>query len=236
MRASRALAVTATAFAAVGLAAPLAAAGGVSGSSPTSAPTNVTVNPSSVHQGATMQVSAEGCGRAGGKVWSNAFPTVNLSPGRVGFATARIRDDATPGRYNLSVKCNEDRGVGGGDGNGARGDNADRGNGGDRGGDNAADRGNDNGGDRGNNAGGDRGNDNGADRGGNNGADRGNSASPIATQQFTVLPGEGAQGGLGGSMGPSSIEMRIGAGLVAAAAVGGAVFIVRRRRSGDAAV
>lgn len=228
MRASRALAVTATAFAAVGLAAPLAAAGGAPGSNPANAPINVTVNPSAVHQGATMQVSAEGCGRAGGKVWSNAFPTVNLSPGRVGYATARIRDDATPGHYNLSVKCNEDRDARGGDGNGVGGDGADRGN------DNGADRGNDNGGDRGNNNGGDRGNDNGGDRGDNNGGDRGNNNSAIATHKFTVLPGRGAQGGLGGSMGPSSIEMQIGGGLVAAAAIGGAVFIVRRRRTSDA--
>ncbi|MEU4264423.1 hypothetical protein ACYCCF_28385 [Streptomyces argenteolus] len=194
MRASRALAVTATAFAAVGLAAPMAAAGGGPGN-PSTAPTNVTVNPSSVHQGATLQVSAEGCGRAGGKVWSNAFPTVNLSPGRVGYATARIRDNATPGQYSLSVKCNESgNNFGGGNG-------GDGGNGG-------------NGGDRGN---------------------RGDEADSVATARFTVLPSRGAQGGLGGSMGPSSVEMQIGGGLVAAAAVGGAVFIVRRRMT-DAAV
>ena len=159
MRASRALAVTATAFAAVGLAAPMAAA--------TNGPSDVMVNPFSVHQGATMQVSAVGCGH-GGKVWSNAFPTTNLSAGSTGFATAHIRHNATPGHYNLSVKCNDNE--------------------------------------------------------------------KIATHKFTVLEGQGAQGGLGGSMGPSSIEMQIGGGLVAAAAVGGAVFIVRRRRTGHAAV
>ncbi|WP_405386509.1 hypothetical protein OG596_02345 [Streptomyces sp. NBC_01102] len=197
MRASRVLAVTATAFAAVGLAAPMAAAGGGPGN-PSTAPTNVTVNPSSVHQGATMQVSAEGCGRAGGKVWSNAFPTVNLSPGRVGYATAHIRDNATPGQYSLSVKCNEsDNNFGGGNG----GDGGNGGNGG-------------NGGDRGN---------------------RGDEADSVATARFTVLPSRGAQGGLGGSMGPSSVETQVGGGLAAAAAVGGAVFIVRRRMSDAAA-
>ena len=67
MRASRTLAVTATAFAAVGLAAPMAAAGGGPAATRATAPTNVTVNPSSVHQGATMQVSAEGCGRPVGR-------------------------------------------------------------------------------------------------------------------------------------------------------------------------
>ncbi|MFJ3187360.1 hypothetical protein [Streptomyces halstedii] len=203
MRASRALAVTATAFAAVGLAAPLAAAGGGPGTEPVNVPTHVTVNPSRVHQGATMQVSAEGCGRSGGKVWSNAFPTVNLSPGRVGYATAHIRDNTTPGQYSLSVKCNEsDNNYGGG--NGDRGGNeGDRGNGGDRG--NEGDRGN----------GGDRGN-----QGGND---------AVATARFTVLPSRGAQGGLGGSMGPSSTEMSVGGGLVAAAALGGAALVIRRR-------
>jgi hypothetical protein len=125
MRASRTLAVTATAFAAVGLAAPLAAAGGGPGSNPSNFPTNVTVDPSSVHQGATMRVSAEGCGRSGGKVWSNAFPTVNLSPGRVGYATAHIRNNATPGQYSLSVRCNDSQnnfgGNGGNEGQGGNG-------------------------------------------------------------------------------------------------------------------
>ncbi|QNE73570.1 hypothetical protein F0344_02130 [Streptomyces finlayi] len=159
MRASRALAVTATAFAAVGLSAPMAAA--------TNGPTNVTVNPFSVHQGATMQVSAMGCGH-GGKVWSNAFPTTTLSAGSTGYATAQIRANATPGHYNLSVKCSDN--------------------------------------------------------------------PRVATQKFTVLAGQGANGGFGGSMGPSSVEMQIGGGLVAASAIGGAVFIVRRRRTGHAAV
>ncbi|MEV5132923.1 hypothetical protein AB0K87_21045 [Streptomyces sp. NPDC053705] len=197
MRASRALAVTATAFAAVGLAAPLAAAGGGPGSNPSNFPTNVTVNPSSVFQGATMQVSAEGCGRSGGRVWSNAFPTVNLSPGRVGYATARIRDNATPGQYSLSVRCNDsDNNFGGGNG----GDGGQGGNGG---------------------------------QGGHGGQGGGN-GDPVATARFTVLPSRGAQGGLGGSMGPSSVEMQVGGGLVAAAAVGGAVFVVRRRMNNAA--
>ncbi|MEV5158799.1 hypothetical protein [Streptomyces sp. NPDC053728] len=213
--------MTATAVAAVGLAAPLAAAGGGPGSNPSNIPTHVTVNPSSVFQGARMQVSAEGCGRSGGRVWSNAFPTVNLSPGRVGYATARIRDNATPGQYSLSVRCNDsDNNFGGGNG----GDGGQGGNGGDRG-----DRGQ--GGD-----GGDRGQGNGG-RGGNGGqgGDGGNN-DPVATARFTVLPSRGAQGGLGGSMGPSSVEMQVGGGLVAAAAVGGAVFLVRRRRTSNAAI
>ncbi|MGW2836467.1 hypothetical protein ACWCWD_01550 [Streptomyces sp. NPDC001493] len=187
MRVTRALAVTATAFAAVGLAPSLAAAGG--GPSP-SVPVNVTVNPRAVHQGATLQISAQGCNR-GGRVWSNAFPTVELSAGRTGYATARIRYDTTPGHYNLSVRCNN---------------NSNNSNNNGFGDDDVNDFGNGNG----------------------NGA--------VATARFTVLDGRGAQGGLGGSMGPGSTETRIGGGLVAAAAVGGAVFIVRRRRTSNAAV
>ncbi|MFE6918373.1 hypothetical protein ACFVS7_08990 [Streptomyces rubiginosohelvolus] len=159
MRATRALAVTATAFAAVGLAAPMAAA--------TNGPVNVAVNPQSVHQGGTLKITAQGCGH-GGKVWSNAFPTTTLSAGDgTNYAHARVRDNTTPGQYHLSVKCNDN--------------------------------------------------------------------NRIATHKFTVLAGNGAQGGLGGSMGPSSVEMQVGGGLVAAAAVGGAVFLVRRRRTGHAA-
>ncbi|GGZ06208.1 hypothetical protein [Streptomyces nitrosporeus] len=197
MRASRAFAVTAAAFAAVGLAAPLAVAGGGPGKDPV--PTHVTVDPSRVHQGATLQISAEGCGHSGGKVWSNAFPTVDLSPGRVGYATARIRPNATPGQYSLSVKCNAG-------GNNFGGDGGSGGNGG-----------------------------NGGNEGGRDDAEGRGNADGVATARFTVLPSRGAQGGLGGSMGPSSTEMQIGGGLVAAAALGGAVFVVRRRTGSNAA-
>ncbi|MEV6396073.1 hypothetical protein AB0M39_15070 [Streptomyces sp. NPDC051907] len=57
-----------------------------------------------------------------------------------------------------------------------------------------------------------------------------NDNSSVASAHFTVLSGRGAQGGLGGSVGPSSTEMAIGVGLVATAAVGGGVFVARRRR------
>ena len=53
----------------------------------------------------------------------------------------------------------------------------------------------------------------------------------MATAQFTVLTGRGAQGGLGGSVAPSSAEMAVGAGLVVTAAVGGTLLIARRRRT-----
>ncbi|MBB4986901.1 MULTISPECIES: hypothetical protein [Streptomyces] len=56
------------------------------------------------------------------------------------------------------------------------------------------------------------------------------------TQPFRVIAGQGAAGGLGGSMAPSSTEMAVGGGLVAAAALGGGLFIVRRRRVTGAGV
>ncbi|MCX4820854.1 hypothetical protein OG883_13240 [Streptomyces sp. NBC_01142] len=58
-----------------------------------------------------------------------------------------------------------------------------------------------------------------------------NDNSNVATVQFTVLSARGAQGGLGGSVGPSSTEMAIGGALVATAAVGGGLFVARRRRT-----
>ncbi|TXL85681.1 hypothetical protein OIE71_30210 [Streptomyces sp. NBC_01725] len=161
MRASRALMVTAAACAAVALSAPLAGA--------TNGPTNVRVNPFAVHQGGTLHITVDGCGH-GGTVTSNAFPTAQLSVNSSGHseARARIHNNATPGDYNLSVKCSDN--------------------------------------------------------------------SRIATHRFRVLSGQGAEGGIGGSIGPSSTEMAIGAGLVGTAAVGGTYFIARRRRAGNALV
>ncbi|MEU3776116.1 hypothetical protein AB0F11_23450 [Streptomyces sp. NPDC032472] len=125
-------------------------------------PSNVTVNPYSVHQGSTMQVSAAGCTR-GGTVWSpNNFPQANLSAGSIGFATVRIFNHASPGNHTLSVKCNDN--------------------------------------------------------------------SLVATHRFTILEGRGAQGGLGGSFGPSTAETAIGASLVGAGALGAGIHVLRRRR------
>ncbi|MGX1885074.1 hypothetical protein [Streptomyces sp. NPDC055287] len=102
MRVSRACLVTATALAAVGLVAPTATA--------TNGPRNVNVNPFSVHQGGVLTVSASGCGH-GGTVTSNAFqrPAHLPASDTTSFATAKIKHDATPGHYNLAVKCNDNR-------------------------------------------------------------------------------------------------------------------------------
>ncbi|MFE3601691.1 hypothetical protein ACFXP3_38050 [Streptomyces sp. NPDC059096] len=101
MRASRALAVTATACAAVALSAPLAGA--------TNGPRDVSVNPFEVHRGGTLHIRVEGCGH-GGTVTSNAFSRVELSVNSSGHssARARIHDFTTPGHYNLAVRCSDD--------------------------------------------------------------------------------------------------------------------------------
>ncbi|MFB7862666.1 MULTISPECIES: hypothetical protein [unclassified Streptomyces] len=176
MRAVRTLAVTATAFAALGLAAPLATA--TSGPSSVTADSfqapgggdnsnGVTVSPFAVHQGSILTITVRGC--AGGTVTSSAFATTTLSAANNGVstATARIFNNATPGQYQLTVQCNNGR---------------------------------------------------------------------TLTQSFRVLPGQGAQGGLGGSLAPSSAEMAVGGSLVAAAALGGGLFIARRRRTARAGV
>ncbi|WP_330333825.1 hypothetical protein OHS33_31590 [Streptomyces sp. NBC_00536] len=54
--------------------------------------------------------------------------------------------------------------------------------------------------------------------------------SLVATQRFRILEGRGAQGGLGGSIGPSATETAIGAGLVGTAALGAGIHVMRRRR------
>jgi hypothetical protein len=100
MRASRALAVTATACAAVALSAPLAGA--------TNGPRDVSVTPFAVHPGGTLRITVEGCGH-GGTVTSNAFSRVQLSVNSSGrsSARARVHDFTTPGRYNLAVRCSD---------------------------------------------------------------------------------------------------------------------------------
>ncbi|MGX1507955.1 UNVERIFIED_CONTAM: hypothetical protein RKD43_006580 [Streptomyces graminofaciens] len=260
MRASRALAATVTAFAAVGLCAPMAAAGGGNG------PRNVQVHPSSVFPGGILTITVDGC-RRGGVVSSNAFPDAPLSSAgkdhggdRGAGGNGGDRGAGGNGGDRGAGGDGGDRGTGGNGGNGGdRGDRGDRGDGGNGGnGGHGGDR--DNGGTGGNGGnGGDRGTGGNGGNGGN-GGDRGtggnggesvatarvrNNATPgnysltvrcndsreTATASFRVLPARGAQGGLGGSIGPTDVEMAIGAGLVATAAVGGSLFIVRRRRS-----
>ncbi|MFD3548075.1 hypothetical protein ACFWUW_21170 [Streptomyces sp. NPDC058655] len=105
MRAFRALTVTAAACAVVALSAPFASANPPQGGG--GGPSNISVNPYSVHQGSTMQVSASGCGHGGTVTSHGNFPPANLSAGSIGFATVRIFNHASPGHHTLSVKCND---------------------------------------------------------------------------------------------------------------------------------
>ncbi|MEU8617403.1 hypothetical protein [Streptomyces sp. NPDC048623] len=180
MRVARTLAVTATAFAALGLAAPLATAtNGPSsvtvgsfqapkgGDNSNVTNSNITVSPFAVHQGALLLVTTRDC--AAGTVSSAAFPSGTLSGSNQGFSTVSVRifDNATPGLYTVTATCTNGRKL---------------------------------------------------------------------TTQFRVLAGQGAAGGLGGSLAPSSTEMAVGGSLVAAAALGGSLFIARRRRMTGAGV
>ncbi|MFI1395756.1 hypothetical protein [Streptomyces sp. NPDC020681] len=103
MRASRAFAVAAAACVAVGLSAPVAAAGGDQQSQ-----IHVSVSPQSVQPGGNLHITVQGCNR-GGTITSNAFPQTNLPANRGGTstATARIHNDASPGQYHLAVRCND---------------------------------------------------------------------------------------------------------------------------------
>ncbi|MEV6678166.1 hypothetical protein AB0N09_15060 [Streptomyces erythrochromogenes] len=56
-----------------------------------------------------------------------------------------------------------------------------------------------------------------------------NDSDLVATQRFQVLRGRGAQGGLGGSYGPSTPETVMGVGLLGAASLGAGFHLVRRR-------
>ncbi|MFB6620124.1 hypothetical protein ACIGFK_00505 [Streptomyces sp. NPDC085524] len=160
MRAFRALTVTAAACAAIGLSTPFAFANSPMGGG--GGPSNISVNPYSVHQGATMQVSASGCNHGGVVTSPGNFPEARLSAGSIGFATVRIFNHASPGPHTLSVRCNDN--------------------------------------------------------------------SLVATHRFNILEGRPSQGGLGGSIGPSTAETAIGAGLVGAAALGAGAHVLRRRR------
>ncbi|MER6910270.1 hypothetical protein ABT354_01150 [Streptomyces sp. NPDC000594] len=235
MRASRALAVAAAVVAVTGPAAPAAVAGGDRQDA-----VHVSVSPHHVHQGATLTITVHGCGRGGGTISSNAFPHISLHRGGDGRGGDGRGGD---GR--------------GGDGRGGDGRGGD-GRGENRGDERGEERGENRAGDRTDNRGGDgrdgagRGGDGGGDGRGGDGRDtlsvgarihdhaapgrynlvvRCDNTSNVATAQFIVVSGRGTRGGLGGSLEPDTAEMAVGAGLVATAAIGGTVFLARRRRT-----
>ncbi|MCX5603030.1 hypothetical protein AB0H92_22025 [Streptomyces phaeochromogenes] len=100
MRTNRALAVSAVAFAAVGLAAPTAAAW--------DNPSNITAMPSVIARGGQLSVTVDGCPN-GGSMTSTAFPQARLSPtggnNETSKGTATINSSANPGSYDITVHC-----------------------------------------------------------------------------------------------------------------------------------
>ncbi|MFJ6572451.1 hypothetical protein ACIQNU_34090 [Streptomyces sp. NPDC091292] len=105
MRRYRALAVSAAAVAAVGLAAPTADAGGPSDLS------NIVATPSAVAPGGQLTITVDGGSCDNGTVESPAFPRTRLSGlGRVGSnsatATVTVDRDARAGTHEITADCN----------------------------------------------------------------------------------------------------------------------------------
>lgn len=100
MRSTRALAVSATAVAALGLTAPQAAAWDTS--------SNIVAMPSAIARGGQLTVTVDGCPN-GGYMTSNAFSRARLSPIRnhseTSKGTATVNRWATPGSYDITVHC-----------------------------------------------------------------------------------------------------------------------------------
>ncbi|MFD5110691.1 hypothetical protein [Streptomyces cinereoruber] len=128
------------------------------GGTASTGPSNITVSPSQVHQGALLTITASGC-TSGGTITSTAFPTVSLPAGATTNTTARVNNNATTGTATLTVQC----------------------------------------------------------------------SGRSANTSFTVLAGTPAQGGLGGTQGPSTTATALGGTLTALALATGTVLLLRRR-------
>ncbi|MGV9455170.1 hypothetical protein [Streptomyces sp. NPDC003635] len=100
MRNSRALAVSAAAVAALGLAAPAAVAWDT--------PSNIVALPSVIARGGQLTITVDGC-RNGGTATSDAFPTTRLSPihgaNETSKGTATVNSNARPGTHDITVNC-----------------------------------------------------------------------------------------------------------------------------------
>jgi hypothetical protein len=102
MRTTRTLAVAATAVAALGLAAPVAAA---RDGMPVG-PSNIVALPSVVARGAQLTITVDGCPR-GGTATSDAFKPTPLRPvhGSTAKGIATIDRHARPGAHSITVHC-----------------------------------------------------------------------------------------------------------------------------------
>jgi len=103
MRTTRALAVSATALAALGLAAPSAAA-----RDGFHHPRNIVATPSTVAPGGQLTVTVDGCPK-GGHMTSDAFPRTELRPihhsSDTSKGVATIHRNARPGGHHITVDC-----------------------------------------------------------------------------------------------------------------------------------
>lgn len=101
MRTTRALVVSATALAAVGLAAPAASAW--------DQPTSVTAAPSVIAPGGQLVLTVNGsaCTTPGSTISSNAFPATKLKSmgGNTATATVTVNANATAGSYSVTTNC-----------------------------------------------------------------------------------------------------------------------------------
>ncbi|MFE0258401.1 hypothetical protein [Streptomyces sp. NPDC059010] len=103
MRTTRALAVAATAVAALGIAAPVAAA---RDGMPVG-PSNIVALPSVIARGGQLTITVDGCPQ-GGTATSDAFPSTTLSPvpgGTTAKGTATIDRNARSGAHSITVHC-----------------------------------------------------------------------------------------------------------------------------------
>ncbi|AZQ32821.1 MULTISPECIES: hypothetical protein [Streptomyces] len=102
MRTTSALAAAATAVAALGLAAPVAAArdGMPIG------PSNIVALPSVIARGGQLTITVDGCPQ-GGTATSDAFRPTSLTPvgGSTAKGTATIDNRARPGAHSITVTC-----------------------------------------------------------------------------------------------------------------------------------
>jgi len=100
MRSTRALAVSATAVAALGLVAPQAAAWDTA--------SNIVAMPSTIARGGHLTVTVDECPN-GGHMTSRAFPRASLSPIRNHSETSKgnatVSRWASPGAYDITVHC-----------------------------------------------------------------------------------------------------------------------------------
>ncbi|MYR62651.1 hypothetical protein GTY54_42775, partial [Streptomyces sp. SID625] len=69
---------------------------------------NITALPGVIARGGQLAITVEGC-RGGGTAASRAFSTTGLRPvdgaGETARGVATVREDARPGTYDITVRC-----------------------------------------------------------------------------------------------------------------------------------